>query len=106
LNRIASEKAEQLEEALVDAEIDNRLKKYIMGVGDRSGFDAVHCAPGSTSDVPDDGGNLRLVVLGVKNHHQNSRPNSEGMAEAKKYTYLSWLSSACLSKYDCIFGSR
>lgn len=83
LNRIASEKADQLEEALVDAEIDNRLKKYIMGVGDRSGFDAVHCAPGSSSDVPDDGGNLRLVVLGVKNHHQNSRPNSEGMAEAK-----------------------
>jgi predicted AAA+ superfamily ATPase len=83
LNRIASEKAEQLEEALVDAAIDDRLKKYITSVGDRSGFDAVHCSPGTSSDVPDDAGNLRLVVLGVKNHHQNSRPNSEGMAEAK-----------------------
>ena len=66
----------------MDAEIDSRLKKYINSV-EVSHFDAVHCAPGSSSDIPDDGGNLRLVVLGVKNHHQSSRPNSEGMAEAK-----------------------
>ena len=32
LNRIAREKAEQLDEALVDAEIDSRLKKYINSV--------------------------------------------------------------------------
>ena len=77
-----------MEGALVDAAIDDRLKKYIMGVGDRSGFDAVHCSPGTSADVPDDSGNLRLVVFGVKNHHQSSRPNSEGMAEARNiFTY-------------------
>lgn len=83
LNRIANEKAEQLDEAVVDAEIDDRLKKYIMRVDNRAGFSAVHCVPGLSSDVPDEDGNLRLVILGVKSHHFKGRKDSEGMAEAK-----------------------
>ncbi len=83
LNRIANEKAEQLEESYVDAEINNRLKKYINEADNRDKFSAVHCAPDLSSDVPDDDGNLRLVILGIKNHHQKTLKNSEGMAEAK-----------------------
>ena len=56
LNRLAADRAEQVEEALVLVEIDKLLTTYINGFGDRGHFDAVQAAPGSSAEVPDEAG--------------------------------------------------
>lgn len=82
LNRVAADRAGQLEEALVLMEIDKALVGYINGLGDRGHFDAVQVAPGSSSDVPDEPGGVRAVILGVAHPH-TGRGGSEALAEAK-----------------------
>ena len=82
LNRIAADRAGQIEEALVLLEIDKALGIYINGLSDRGHFDAVQVAPGSSSDVPDDAGGVRAVVLGVAHSHTGSA-GSAALAEAK-----------------------
>ncbi|MEX1663531.1 DUF499 domain-containing protein [Thioclava sp. 15-R06ZXC-3] len=83
LNRIAADRAGQLEEALVLMEIDKALVGYINGLGDRGHFDAVQVAPGGSSDVPDEPGGVRAVILGVAHPH-TGREGSEALAEAKE----------------------
>ncbi len=82
LNRTAADRAGQLEEALVLLEIDKALVGYIEGLGDRGHFDAVQVAPGSSSDVPDEPGGVRAVILGVAHPH-TGREGSEALAEAR-----------------------
>ncbi|UEM04723.1 DUF499 domain-containing protein [Skermanella rosea] len=82
LNRIAADRAGQLEEALVLMNIDKELNKYINSIGDRGHFDAVQVAPGSSADVPDEAGGVRAIVLGVAHPH-TGRDGSEAMTEAK-----------------------
>jgi predicted AAA+ superfamily ATPase len=82
LNRVAADRAGQFEEALVLLEIDKALGTYINGLSDRGHFDAVQVAPASSADVPDDGGGVRAVVLGVAFPH-SGRDASEAVAEAK-----------------------
>lgn len=82
LNRLAADRAAQLEEALVLVEVDKALNKYINGIADRGHFDAVQVAPASSSEVPDEAGGVRAVVLGVAHPH-NGRDGSEAMVEAK-----------------------
>ncbi|MGM4883090.1 DUF499 domain-containing protein [Rhizobium sp. 62_C5_N11_2] len=82
LNRIAADRAGQFEEALVLMEIDKALVSYINGLGDRGFFDAVQIAPSSSSDVPDERGGVRAVVLGVAHPH-TGRDGSEAHTEAK-----------------------
>lgn len=82
LNRIAADRAGQLEEALVLMNIDQELTKYINGIGDRGHFDAVQVAPGNSSDVPDEAGGVRIVVLGVAHPH-SGRDGSEASVEAR-----------------------
>lgn len=82
LNRVAADRAGQLEEALVLMEIDKALTTYINGLADRGHFDAVQAAPGSSSDVPDEAGGVRAVVLGVAHPH-TGRDGSEAMKEAR-----------------------
>lgn len=82
LNRVAADRAGQLEEALVLMEIDKALVTYINGLGDRGHFDAVQVAPGSSSDVPDEAGGVRAVVLGIAHPH-TGREGSEALKEAK-----------------------
>ena len=82
LNRIAADRAGQIEEALVLLEIDKALGTYINGLSDRGHFDAVQVAPGSSSDVPDEAGGVRAVVLGVAHSHSGSSA-SEALTEAK-----------------------
>ena len=82
LNRIAADRAGQIEEALVLLEIDKALGSYINGLSDRGHFDAVQVAPGSSSDVPDEAGGVRAVVLGVAHSH-TGREGSEALTEAK-----------------------
>lgn len=82
LNRIAADRAGQLEDTLVLIRIDEELKKYINGIADRGHFDAVQVAPVSSGEVPDEAGGVRAVVLGVAHPH-SGRDTSEAMVEAK-----------------------
>jgi len=82
LNRIAADRAGQFEEALVLMEIDKALVSYVNGLGDRGLFDAIQIAPGSSSDVPDERGGVRAVVLGVAHSH-TGRDGSDAHTEAK-----------------------
>jgi predicted AAA+ superfamily ATPase len=82
LNRLAADRAGQIEEQLVLLEIDKALATYINGLGDRGHFDTVQVAPSSSADVPDEAGGVRAVVLGVAHPH-TGRENSDAMVEAK-----------------------
>lgn len=82
LNRIAADKAAQIEAALVDVTIDAELGKYVNSLADRGHFDAVQVAPASSAEVPDEAGGVRAVVLGVKYPH-NGRDGSDALVEAK-----------------------
>ena len=82
LNRLAADRASQLEEALVQHELDKALAVYINGLADRGQFDAVQVAPGSSADVPDEAGGVRAVVLGVSKAH-TGRDDSDAMVEAR-----------------------
>lgn len=82
LNRIAADRAGQLEDALVLMRIDQELNKYINSIGDRGHFDAVQVAPSSSADVPDEAGGVRAVVLGVAHPHTGREP-SDAFLEAK-----------------------
>ncbi|MEX0283328.1 MAG: DUF499 domain-containing protein [Paracoccaceae bacterium] len=83
LNRLAADKAAQLEEALVLVTIDQELNKYINGITDRGHFDAIQVAPASSADVPDDAGGVRAVILGVAHPH-NGRDGSEAQKAARE----------------------
>lgn len=82
LNRIAADKAQQIEVALVLMRIDSELSKYVNGLADRGHFDAVQVAPASSAEVPDEAGGVRAVVLGVSHPH-SGRDGSEALTEAK-----------------------
>ena len=82
LNRLAADRADQVEEALVAVETDKALTAYINGLGDRGHFDAVQVAPGSSGDVPDEEGGVRAVVLGVAHPH-SGREGSEALKAAE-----------------------
>ncbi len=82
LNRVAADRAAQLEEALVTVEIDKALATYINGLPDRGQFDAVQVAPDGSSGIPDEPGGVRAVVLGV-NYPHSGRDSSPAMVEVK-----------------------
>lgn len=82
VNRIATDKAAQIEAALVDVTIDAELGKYVNGLADRGHFDAVQVAPASSAEVPDEASGVRAVVLGVAHPH-HGRDGSEALVEAK-----------------------
>lgn len=83
LNRIATDRAAQIEAALVDVTIDTELTKYVNAILDRGHFDAVQVAPSGSAEVPDEAGGVRAVVLGVAHPH-NGREGSEALVEAKE----------------------
>lgn len=83
LNRIATDRAAQIEAALVDVTIDAELTKYVNALPDRGHFDAVQVAPAGSAEVPDEAGGVRAVVLGVAHPH-NGREGSEALIEAKE----------------------
>ncbi len=82
LNRLAADRAGQIEDALVLLEIDKSLATYINGLGDRGHFDTVQVAPSSSADVPDEPGGIRAVILGVAHPH-TGRDASDALTEAK-----------------------
>lgn len=83
LNKMATDIAQSLDEQLVLDTIDQHLTKYINGIADRAGFDSVHCAPGSSADIPDEAGGVRVVVMSVRDAHTSGNVSSEAMIETK-----------------------
>lgn len=83
LNRIATDRAAQIEAALVDVTIDAELAKYVNALPDRGHFDAVQVAPAGSAEVPDEAGGVRVVVLGVTHPH-HGRDGSEALVEARE----------------------
>ncbi|MCY4265599.1 MAG: DUF499 domain-containing protein [Gammaproteobacteria bacterium] len=81
LNRIAADRASQMEESLVLIEIDKVLIQYATNVGDWGHFDSIQVAPGDSSEIPDEAGGIRAVVLGV-DHPHNGKKGSEAATEA------------------------
>jgi predicted AAA+ superfamily ATPase len=82
LNRVAADRAGQLEEALVLLEIDKSLLDYINSLTDRSHFDTIQTAPSSSAEVPDESGGVRAIILGV-GHPHTGRDSSAAMQEAR-----------------------
>ena len=82
LNRLAADRAQQIEEALVRVGIDKVLVAYINGLGARGHFGAVQVAPGSSADVPDEAGGVRAVVLGIAHSH-NKGAVSDALTAAR-----------------------
>lgn len=82
LNRVAADRAQQIEEALALVEIDKELGNYVNSLRDRGHFDAIQVAPGSSSDVPDEPGGVRAVILGVEHTH-TGRAGSQALKESQ-----------------------
>ncbi|UZQ52956.1 DUF499 domain-containing protein [Trichothermofontia sichuanensis B231] len=81
VNRTAQERAEQLlsDRDSVWAEIIKRLKADIKTDKNRGEFSAVHVAPDSTADIPDDPTlGVRLVVLAPQHPHSRNTADSPG----------------------------
>ncbi len=80
VNRTAQERAEQLllgDRDPIWQEIIQRLKANTKTAKDRGEFSAVHIAPDSTADIPDDcTQGVRLVVLHPQHPHSRGQPDS------------------------------
>ena len=83
LNKLAADIGAQLDKDFVLEAIDKALNSFVMADTSRTNFDAVHCAPSSSSDVPDESTGCRVVVLGVKSSHSSSNQKSSAMSEVK-----------------------
>lgn len=83
LNRLAADRAQSQEEGLVDREINKALATYINALTDRGLFDAVQVAPESSSEVPDEPGGVRAVVLGVAHPFKDKAPSSDALSQAR-----------------------
>lgn len=80
LNRLASELADQYPDSDVSRELNMRVSKYF-GNLERGQFGGVHFMSGDTSDVPDESGEVRMVILdSSKPHDTQSDSAAEGAA--------------------------
>ncbi len=64
----------------MQVEIDKALAAYMNGLAERGHFDTVQVAPENSSEVPDEPGGVRAVILGVVHPH-NGRDGSKAMGE-------------------------
>ena len=83
LNRMASDKAAELDANLVEEKIDNALRDFVNSDASRNEFDGVHITPASSADIPDELTGCRVVVLGVKYLHSSGNKKSDAMGEAR-----------------------
>ncbi len=83
LNRMAMDRAGQLEEGLVLHQINQALSSSIKTIKDRGHFAAVQVAPNGSADVPEQPEGVRAVVLGVNHAHTGRGDSSNAMAEVR-----------------------
>ena len=84
LNRVAADRASQLDDAEVVERIDRDLRRHVEALrGDERGhFALVHAVPASSADVPDEAEGVRAVVLGVLHPHGGGKADTPARAEA------------------------
>ena len=100
LNRTAADRAGQLEQALVQVEIDKALTTYMNGLAERGHFDTVQVAPENSSEVPDEPGGVRAVILGVVHPH-NGRDGSKAMEEINDIYLQRATRQGCIATHLC-----
>ena len=84
LNRMAADRAREMEEKLVLDHIHMELRKYFDGQPASAYFDDVKVAPEDSSDIPDESGGIRAVILGIDHPHAGRNgSDSEAMNEAR-----------------------
>jgi hypothetical protein len=81
VTRMAQERAQQRSDDEVHEEIKRRLREEMKDARNRGEFAAVHVAPASASDVPDDR-DARLVVLGPEYPHSRGIRDGKARQEA------------------------
>lgn len=84
LNRLSADRAEQIEQTMLNIEIDKHLKGYINSLSDRGHFNAIQVAPVNSGEIPDEAGGVRAIVLGVTHAH-NGRDESPALILAKDF---------------------
>ena len=82
LNRMAIDRAGQLEESDVLARIAKMLAESIKGM-DRGHFAAVQVAPHSSVEIPDEPSGVRALLLGVAHPHTGRSDSSDAMVEVR-----------------------
>jgi hypothetical protein len=102
LNRIAADKAAQIEAALVDVTIDAELGKYVNGLADRGHFDAVQVAPASSLKFPTKraacapscwASNIRIMGATARRRWSKRRTSSRSAAVRRASIATCWCSS-------------
>ena len=103
LNRVAfaDRREAQIEEALILVEIDKALSTYINGIADVDILMPYKFLPADSSDVPDEAGGVRAVVLGVSHPHAG-RDGSDAMVEAE-YSDTAWEYLGCIGTCWCFW---
>lgn len=86
--RLAQDRAAQLD---CEDHLWPELKRRLRADRQRGDFAAVHAAPASSADVPDEMA-VRLVILGPEHPHARRDPASKALAEAR--STLGWRGSA------------
>lgn len=83
LNKMASDRAEKLDENFVLEAIDKALSSYVTSQSNKDIFDAVHVSPSDSSDVLDELTGCRVVVLSVQHPHSSGNKKSPAMIESR-----------------------
>lgn len=65
-------------------DVDEEIRRRLLGIRERGDFAGLHAAPGDPADVPDER-NARLVLLGPECDHQSKSETSDGLVAAKRF---------------------
>jgi uncharacterized protein len=84
VTRTAQDRANQLEDADVDAHIGKLLRDENRGQGARGQFSGLHITPEDSADVPDDT-ETRLVLFGADRAHKKGEMESAGIKAAQMF---------------------
>lgn len=84
VTRTAHDRANQLEDADVDAHISKVLRDENRGPGSRGEFSGLHVTPEDSADVPDET-DTRLVLFGPEKAHKRGDSNSNGQRAASLF---------------------
>ena len=82
LNRMALDRAGQIEKSTLLNEIDVRLRQQFKGIKELGQFTTTVVAPYSNDKVPDNGGGVQVVILGVNSAH-DGKEDSAAITEGK-----------------------
>ena len=83
LNKLAADNAKAFDENIVFDKVNEKLFDYFSKLN-KSIFEAIHCNPGSTADIPDYMDGVRIVVFGAAKTHTTGSSASPAVSESEK----------------------